>query len=137
MKRLLILLVSLPLLWSCGGQSGKQAAADSKSAEVEVLYFHGKQRCVTCKTIEKLAREVVEDSFGREVREGKVAFRVIDISSSDGAAEAEKYEVAWSSLLVVSGGKAENLTSEGFKYAKSQPDLFKSRLEESVAAKLD
>lgn len=27
---------------------------------VEVLYFHGKQRCATCIAIEKYAREVVE-----------------------------------------------------------------------------
>ena len=32
---------------------------------VEVMYFHGKQRCVTCMAIEKNAREVVEKDFAK------------------------------------------------------------------------
>ena len=33
---------------------------------VEVMYFHGKQRCATCMAIEKYAREVVEKDFANE-----------------------------------------------------------------------
>ena len=51
---------------------------------VEVLYFHGKQRCATCIAIEKYAREVVEKDFANEQKKGRVVFRVVDISTSKG-----------------------------------------------------
>ena len=31
---------------------------------VEVIYFHGKQRCPTCRAIEKYTKEVVYNDFG-------------------------------------------------------------------------
>ena len=52
---------------------------------VEVMYFHGKQRCVTCMAIEKHAREVVEMDFAHEKKNGQVVFRVVDISTPEGA----------------------------------------------------
>ena len=36
------------------------AASAQTNDCVEVIYFHGKQRCPTCMAIEKHAREVVE-----------------------------------------------------------------------------
>ena len=42
---------------------------------VEVLYFHGKQRCATCIAIEKYAREVVEKDFANEQK--NLNFRLI------------------------------------------------------------
>lgn len=39
---------------------------------VEVLYFHGKQRCATCMAIEQQAREVVEKDFANEQKSGKI-----------------------------------------------------------------
>ena len=47
---------------------------------VEVLYFHGKQRCATCMAIEKNAKEVVEVQFANELKNGTLVFRTIDIS---------------------------------------------------------
>ena len=38
---------------------------------VEVLYFHGKQRCVTCKAIEKYAKEVVDIDLKELAKKGK------------------------------------------------------------------
>lgn len=42
---------------ACAGQN--VAAGDC----VEVLYFHGKQRCATCIAIERNTREVLEKEF--------------------------------------------------------------------------
>ena len=52
MKRnLLLVVLSLFALLTMAQGKGKNY--------VEVLYFHGKQRCATCIAIEKYAREVV------------------------------------------------------------------------------
>lgn len=69
-------------------------------AYVEVLYFHGKQRCVTCKAIEKHTKEVVNVELVELVKNGKLRFKEVDISTPKGEKLAEKYRVSWSSLYV-------------------------------------
>lgn len=129
MKRVFILIVITISLLSCGGNTSKmQVATDVKQADVtEVFYFHGKQRCVTCNAIERLTKEVI-DSLANE----KVVMKIIDISKKENEATADKYEVTWSSLILDRGGKVENLTDMGFGYAKSQPEVFKTKLVEAI-----
>ena len=96
---------------------------------VEVMYFHGKQRCVTCMAIEKNAREVVEKDFANEKKSGKVAFKVVDISTPEGARIAKDYRVTWSSLFVNGwkNGKEKrsDMTQFAFKNARKHADEFK------------
>lgn len=96
---------------------------------VEVMYFHGKQRCATCMAIEKYAREVVEKDFANEKKKGKVVFRIVDISTDEGKKTAKKYRVTWSSLFV-NGWKAgkekrNDMTQFAFKNARKNSDEFK------------
>lgn len=135
MKKTLFLFVLGFVLLSCGGNAKQETAAQATQEAVaatdgvEVLYFHGKQRCATCIAIEKHAREAVEAAFADAVKRGEVTFRIIDISQPENQALAEKYEVTWSSLFVVKhqGGKetAENLTEFAFGNARKSPDAFK------------
>ena len=96
---------------------------------VEVMYFHGKQRCVTCMAIEKNAREVVEKDFTKEKKKGKVVFNVVDISTDEGAKIAKDYRVTWSSLFVngwKNGKEKRNdMTQFAFKNARKNADEFK------------
>lgn len=96
---------------------------------VEVMYFHGKQRCMTCMAIEKNAREVVEKDFAKEKKKGKVVFKVVDISTDEGAKIAKDYRVTWSSLFVNSwkNGKEKrsDMTQFAFKNARNNADEFK------------
>ena len=96
---------------------------------VEVMYFHGKQRCVTCMAIEEHVREVVEKEFASETKNGKVVFRVVDISTPEGAKIAKEYRVTWSSLYV-NGWKAgkekrDDMTQFAFKNARNNTVEFK------------
>lgn len=135
MKKILFLFVLGFALLSCGGNAKQETAAQATQEAVaatdgvEVLYFHGKQRCATCIAIEKHAREAVEAAFADAVKRGEVTYRIIDISQPENQALAEKYEVTWSSLFVVKhqGGKetAENLTEFAFGNARKSPDAFK------------
>ena len=99
---------------------------------VEVKYFHGKQRCVTCRSIEKYAQEVIKESFAQELKDGKVKFTVTDFSTSEGKTVAWDYKVTYSSLFVVKGKERVNLTQMGFKYAKNQPEEFKKQLKKQI-----
>ena len=67
---------------------------------VEVLYFHGKQRCVTCIAIEKQTKAVIAENFAAQQKSGKVRYKEVDISTPEGKKLATKYKVSWSSLFV-------------------------------------
>ena len=139
MKRTLVLMMVSFILLACGEKSNA-VTAKAQSGQVndfvEILYFHGKQRCVTCRSIEQNTKELVEAKFARQMKEGKVVYRVIDISKKENARIAEKYEVTWSSLFLVQHKngkeKAENLTEFAFGHSRTQPEVFKKGLAEKV-----
>ena len=107
---------------------------------VEVVYFHGKQRCLTCMAIEKYAREVVDTDFAREKQSGKVLFRTVDITTPEGAKLAKKYRVSWSSLYINGwkGGKEKrnDLTSFAFKHARKHTAEFKKEVKNTIQKNL-
>jgi thiol-disulfide isomerase/thioredoxin len=92
-----------------------------------VLYFHGKQRCATCIAIEKQTKQAVE-----ELSDNRLTMRTIDISKKENESIVEKYEVAWSSLIVVKDGNVLNLTELGFSLARNNPDGFRERLKSEI-----
>lgn len=112
------------------------AQAQTKNDYVEVVYFHGKQRCSTCIALEKFTREVVETDFAEQVRDGSVRFKTVDISTKDGAELAKKYKVSWSSLFVnwwENGKETRNdLTRFGLQNARSKTDEFKKGLKAKI-----
>ena len=139
MKRTLILMMVSLMLLACGEKSNAVTVKEQSGQVrdfVEVLYFHGKQRCMTCRSIEQNTKELLESMFQRQMKEGKVVFRVIDISKKENARIAEKYEVTWSSLFLVQHKngkeKAENLTEFAFGHSRTQPEAFKSGIAEEI-----
>ena len=138
MNKLLIALFATIVSVTSFAKGGEPlpATTDSKKDVVEVLYFHGKQRCITCKSIEKHTKDVLTAYFADQVKNGKIVFRVIDISEPANEKTAEKYEVTWSSLFINKwkGGKEKvnNMTEFGFSYAKSSPDVFKAGVKKKI-----
>jgi len=139
MKRTLVLMMVSLILLAFGEKSNAVTVKEQSGKVkdfVEVLYFHGKQRCMTCRSIEQNTKELLESMFQRQMKEGKVVFRVIDISKKENARIAEKYEVTWSSLFLVQHKKgkekAENLTEFAFGHSRTQPEVFKKGLAEKV-----
>lgn len=132
------------LLSACGSRTTNKAndeALQNEKDRVEVLYFHGKQRCATCVAIEKNARETVETLFADEVEKGTVVFRSVDISASENERLADAYEVTWSALFVNRwrNGKEtrENLTEFAFANARVAPDTFRSALAKKITNALN
>ena len=107
---------------------------------VEVVYFHGKQRCLTCMAIEKYAREVVDSDFARAKQSGKVLFRTVDITTPEGAKLAKKYRVSWSSLYINGwkGGKEKRneLAALAFKHARKHAAEFKKEVKKTIQKNL-
>lgn len=127
-----MILVLMTWLMSCGWDVVTVSAQAAGKDRVEVVYFHGKQRCATCVAIEKNARKVVNSKFSSELKNGTVVFKLVDISTPEGENIADRYEVTWSSLFVNKwkGGKEvrNNITEFGFGNARKNPDVFKKGL---------
>ena len=140
MKRILLALLAIIALTSCGNNQSANVRGITKTNQkeyIEILYFHGKQRCVTCNAIERLTKEVVDKDFAEQLKSGKVVFKVIDISTKEGEKMADKYEVTWSSLFInkwKEGKEARNnMTDFGFSYAKASPEVFKAGVKKKMA----
>ena len=100
-------------------------------------YFHGAQRCITCRAIEANTVALLDSLYSQEKANGKIIYKVVDISKKENEAIADKYEVTWSSLFV-NGWKdgkenVNNMTEFSFSNAKNAPDKFK----EGIKSKID
>lgn len=140
MKKLLMFFALLAALMSCGSRDNTATEKSPEKDRVEVLYFHGKQRCATCMAIEKHTIEVVNTLFADELKNGTLVFNAVDLSTPEGEKIADKYEVTWSSLFVNKwkDGKERrnNLTEFGFGNARKDPNGFKKGLADEIRKSL-
>lgn len=128
MKVITIALLFMSIVLSaCAQTDSPKTVPTAESNGIEVLYFHGKQRCATCIAIEKQTKQAVE-----ELSDNRLTMRTIDISKKENESIVEKYEVAWSSLMVVIDGNVLNLTELGFSLARNNPDGFRERLKSEI-----
>lgn len=111
-------------------------AQTSKAGYVEVLYFHGKQRCMTCNAIEKHTKDVVTKDLAVLMKKGRLRFKVVDISTPEGEKLADKYRVSWSSLYINKwkNGKEKraDMTGFAFKNARNNTAVFKKVLKNKI-----
>lgn len=120
------------LLSACGGGNSQKyeqvqtTVSDTARAPIEIMYFYGKQRCVTCRAIEQVAVELTQNELREAIASGQVHFRAIDWTQE--TTLAERYEVAWSSLIIDCNGEITNLTEKAFTYARQQPDKLKEEI---------
>ena len=128
MKVIAIALLFMSIVLSASSQNERpQNVSTAESNGIEVLYFQGKQRCATCIAIERQTKQAVE-----ELSDNRLTMRTIDISKKENESIVEKYEVAWSTLIVVKGDNVLNLTELGFSLARNNPDGFRERLKSEI-----
>jgi len=73
--------------------------------KVELLYFHPRFRCVSCNEVEKFAREATKSEFAKEMKDGKLVFKSLEIDDPKNKKLVQELGVTGSSLyLIVSGG---------------------------------
>ena len=132
---LLATLLSTTTISACTGnntQESKKETVAKQEAAVEIIYFHGKQRCKTCIAIEKETKALVEGELAELAKKGKVKFRIVDFSTDEGKKIASKYRVTFSSLFVVTPKGAEDLTRFAFANARSNAEGFRKELKDKV-----
>ena len=116
----LLLFVAVSLVYfaaeevrSRGKDSVPVSPPESLSDRVVVYYFHGNVRCKTCNAIEDYAEESIRSAFPREMERGEVAWVVENMEAPENEHFVERYELAFSSLVVsrVEGGEEADWTN--------------------------
>ena len=103
LKTLIIFFTVLFCLFSCQEKKAvNEVAQNDNKADIEVIYFYGKQRCSTCMAIEKFAKEAIDSVFPEKVKDGVIEFKSVDITTADGEKLADLFEISSSSLFIIS-----------------------------------
>lgn len=134
MRRILLILLSA-LAVSCAQRPAGAVSETAATADgVEIVLFHTERRCPTCIAMERLTREVADRYFARQLADGTLSIRSLSISEN--ADMADRYEVSWSSLLLISrkdGAESVNdMTRFAFANARTAPERFEKGLKDEI-----
>jgi len=96
-----------------------QATVQRSKSKVIAYYFHGTFRCTTCRTIEKYSHDAIQQYFSKELDDGRVEFRVVNVEEPENRHFIQDYQLVSKSLVL-------SLVTEG-KETKWQnlPDIWK------------
>jgi len=81
---------------AAGRNGGATAPGEDK---VLVYYMHTTFRCVTCNTIERMAKEIVQNDFAEALAAGGIEWREANFQEREDL--ARKYDIASSCVVVV------------------------------------
>lgn len=107
----------------CSGDNSTKESISDNTSDTKVIYFHFSRRCITCMSVEKTAKNTVQD-LGDE----KTNFLSLNLEKKGIAEIAKKYGVGGQALIVVKNGKIVNLTNYAFMNAKTKPEKLKEKI---------
>ncbi len=126
MKRTLLFLLSGLLVVSfINCQSSDTAIVDKSKKEITSVvrgyYFHGIRRCTTCKAVEEVTKEILNEYYASELADKTISFEAINLDEEDSKILANELKVSGQTLLFVSDYDTVNLTNQAFMNAVSDP----------------
>jgi len=135
MKNAVLALMIFVAITGCG-QSGNKAQSTAQVSTdpnvVNVLYFHPKQGCETCKAVGAISKKIVETEFAGK----NVLFVDIDFSETSNKTIVEKYEILSSSLIIAKGRDKINVTMQAFATALSNPQALENLVKQEINKRL-
>jgi thiol-disulfide isomerase/thioredoxin len=109
----------------------------TSTGKLLVYYFHSTDRCVTCNAVENNARALLEESYKTKIDNGTIKFASYNIDEEENKALVEKYQVAFSTLLIIKAdGTKTDFTNTAFQYAKNNPKKYKELLNAEIKKQL-
>lgn len=144
MKNILLAITSIAFafgvsLTACSAQNQSEESAQQKVAEAEnikVMYFHFSRRCATCNAVEAESEKAVKALYPEQMKKGRITFKSVNLDLEEGKETGKKYGIDSQSLVVISGSKQSDLTTEGFMNARTKPEKLKEKIREAIEAYL-
>ncbi len=111
-----------------------------KPTKLQIVYFHAKNRCPTCISIEENTKKTLDTYFASRVKDGTIKMQVLDVSDEKNEKLVEKYQADGSGLFLTRiNGKKEtttDFTNYAFSYSRYQADKFISGLKAEIEKNL-
>jgi hypothetical protein len=84
------------------GKSRPAALAPKPQAnKIIAYYFHTTYRCPTCRRIEAYSKEAIDFGFARELADGRLEFRLVNVEKPENQHFAQDYKLFTKSLVLV------------------------------------
>ena len=106
-KSYIILLILITFLFCVGAKpqtqqpkQGNLPQISQTSDKVIVYYFHSSNRCSSCMTIERYTRESVEANFAKELKNGQVEFKSINVELPANSHYTTDYKLYTKSVII-------------------------------------
>ncbi len=110
-KNLLLIFVLVSIGFAFGKYSATRPQVALPSGQmpetVNVYYMHATFRCVTCNTIEKMTKQLLESKYKKEMQDGSILFSEVDFQKNEQL--AKQFDVI-SSCVVVARTKDGKIT---------------------------
>jgi hypothetical protein len=102
-------------------------AEEGNESAVKAYYFYTSRRCVTCKTVEKVTSESLQELYG-----DKIQLQPVNLDNKENEELAKSLEVGGQSLLFTNGNKKVDITTDGFMLAVRSPEKLKEKIKATV-----
>jgi hypothetical protein len=107
-----------------------------KATKLQIVYFHAKNRCPTCISIEENTKKTLNTYFSTQLKDGTIKLQVLDVSEEKNEKMVEKYEADGSGLFLTKvDGKKEtttDFTNFAFSYSRNQAEKFIAGLKAEI-----
>jgi hypothetical protein len=77
-----------------------QGASCDSNNKIIAYYFHGTNRCTTCRTIERYSKEAIEKYFAQELKNRTLEFKPINVDEPENRHYIQDYQLYTKSLVL-------------------------------------
>jgi len=111
-----------------------------KATKLQIVYFHAKNRCPTCISIEDNTRKTLNTYFASQMKDGTIKFQVLDVSEEKNEKMVEKYQADGSGLFLTHVDAKKETTTDftnfAFSYSHNQAEKFIAGLKAEIEKNL-
>jgi len=149
MKKLLIVLMSVTVLFTACNNSTPKAEIETAKVEtqatvtkqnrLEVYCFHGTRQCETCKNMKANTKTALDKYFASQLKDSSIVFSVIDVDDAKNEKLAEKFQATGTALMInkVVNGKDSIIDWSDFAFEKANNESeYVSELKTKIDAAL-
>ncbi len=81
--------------------TAERPAPKTQADKITAIYFHTTYRCETCRRIEAYSKEAIESGFARELANGRLEFRLVNVELPENQHFAQDYKLVTKSLVLI------------------------------------